>query len=319
MGSKEVFYQEPSSGSSYKESFFFIVEKEEGEERIDRLLAKRFPEKSRSYFQYLMGLGSVFLNGSPAKKRELLREGDEVEIFFEATPTFSIKPEKIPLDILFEDEHFLAVNKPASMVVHPAPGNWSHTFVHALLGHCQDLPFGQDEIRPGIVHRLDKDTSGILLAAKTEKAHQNLVEAFRSREIEKTYLAICIGKPVNGLIKQPIKRDPVHRKKMRVSQEGKPSETLCQVLAFNDQISLVRLVPFSGRTHQIRVHMQFLKTPILGDREYGNISLNHAFKVQRQCLHAYQMKLKHPITRETIHLTAKIPEDIKKWILTLPS
>ncbi len=314
MVSEEALLEAPPVESS-----FFIVEQVEEKERIDRFLAKKFPEKSRSYFQYLMEIGAVFLNGVPARKREIIQEGDEVEVLFEKTPTFSLKPEKIPLDILYEDEHFLAVNKPFSMVVHPAPGNWSHTFVHALLGHCEEIPFGKEELRPGIVHRLDKDTSGILLAAKTERAHQNLIEAFRNREIEKTYLAICIGRPVNGLIKQPIKRDPVHRKKMRVSEEGKPSETLCHVLAYNDQISLVRLKPLSGRTHQIRVHMQFVKTPILGDSEYGNISLNKAMKVKRQCLHAYQIKLKHPITKEPLFFTATIPEDIKKWIYHLSS
>lgn len=294
-----------------------IIQKEEENERIDKLLSSRFAKKSRNYFQYLIQEGCVFRNGEKVRKRDLLKEGDEIEVFFRLSPELSLEPENIPLDILFEDEHILVVNKPAGMVVHPAPGNWNQTFVNALLHHCQNLPTSQDESRPGIVHRLDKNTSGILIAAKTTLAHQKLIEAFQEKKIEKTYLAICIGKPPNGVIQQPIGRDPRYRKKMRVSEEGKPAQTKCHILAFNDKMSLVQLNPITGRTHQLRVHMKYCKTPILGDEVYGNASLNKAFEATRQCLHAYQIKLSHPVFQTPLHFVAPLPNDLKKWILQI--
>ena len=160
--------------------FLFITAEEEGI-RIDKLLAERFPQHSRTYFQHLIENVFVLLNGEPVKKRIEPEEGDEIEICFQATPEASLEPESIPLEILYEDEYLLAINKPAGMVVHPAPGHWSGTFVNALLAHCQTLAPGSDPLRPGIVHRLDKDTTGVLLAAKTLQAHQKLIELFSNR------------------------------------------------------------------------------------------------------------------------------------------
>lgn len=303
--------------SSQGEKFFFTVSKEEENQRIDRLLTQRFSDKSRTYFQYLLASGYVWINEVPVKKRESPKEGDRVAVFFEKTPAFSLDPEEINLDILYEDEDLIAINKPPGMVVHPAPGNWKGTFVNALLAHCKKLIGFSDSLRPGIVHRLDKDTSGVLLAAKTEKAQQQLVEAFKQRRVNKTYLAICLGTPPNGIIRQPISRDPIHRKRMSLSEKGKPAQTECFVLAYNEKISLVKLKPFSGRTHQLRVHMSFLRTPILGDDLYGNPSFNHALKALRPQLHAYQIQFSHPITQEPMHLMAPLPEDMKAWIQKL--
>ncbi len=292
--------------------FLFISQEEEGV-RIDKLLANRFPEHSRTYFQHLLDIGCVLLNGEPVKKRIIPEEGDEIEICFQATPEASLEPEAIPLDILYEDEHILAVNKPVGMVVHPAPGHWSGTFVNALLAHCKDVAAGEDPLRPGIVHRLDKDTSGVLLAAKTVAAHQKLIEMFSLQKMEKLYLAICQGRPVSRVIDIPIGRHPVHRKEMTVLPDGRKAVTEIQLAASNDKISLVLVKPKTGRTHQIRVHLKHIGCPVVGDALYGKKDL-HA----RQLLHAYQLAFEHPITKVEMRLAAPIPDDMKEWIQKLP-
>jgi 23S rRNA pseudouridine1911/1915/1917 synthase len=289
----------------------FLIAAEEAGQRLDKLLAHRFPHYSRTYFQHLIEIGCVLLNGEPAKKRFLPEEGDEIEVCFQATPELSLEPENIPLDILYEDEYLLAVNKPVGMVVHPAPGHWSGTFVNALLGHCSHLAPGSDPLRPGIVHRLDKDTSGVLLAAKTTATHQKLIEMFSSRRIQKLYLAVCVGKPRNGIVNLPIGRHPVHRKQMTTLPDGREAITEFQVLAFNERNSLVLARPTTGRTHQIRVHLKHLGCPILGDTLYGST------EAERQLLHAYRLSLTHPITQAPLHLTAPLPEDMKTWMQRL--
>jgi 23S rRNA pseudouridine1911/1915/1917 synthase len=289
-----------------------LVDPEEAGLRIDRLLTLRYPLFSRTYFQKLIEDGFVLLNGEKIKKRLVPGEGDEIEVSFQCNPEISLEPENIPLEILFEDDHLLAVNKPAGMVVHPAPGHPNKTFVNALLYHCKDLK-GVDRLRPGIVHRLDKDTSGLLLAAKTDIAHHKLVESFSSRQIEKTYLAICLGKPVNTTINAPIGRHPTKRKEMAISVNGrgKDAMTEIQVLAFNDRMSLVLAKPRTGRTHQIRVHLKHIGCPVLGDPVYGRAT---DWKVERQLLHAYRLDFLHPITSLPLSLLAPLPEDMKEWI-----
>ncbi len=178
------------TSESPEPTVLFISEGDEGN-RIDKLLAARYPHHSRTYFQNIIELGCVLLNGEPVKKRSIPEEGDEIEVCFPLTPESTVEPEPIPLEIIYEDEHFLAANKPAGMVVHPAPGHRSGTFVNALLAYCKQIS-SLDPLRPGIVHRLDKDTSGILLAAKTVEAHQKLIDKFSNREMEKLYLAIYI-------------------------------------------------------------------------------------------------------------------------------
>lgn len=291
--------------------FLFISAEEEGI-RIDKFLSIRFPNHSRTYFQHLIDIGCVLLNGEPIKKRTIPEEGDEIEIFFQATPEASLLPENIPLDILYEDEHILAINKPAGMVVHPAPGHWSGTFVNALLGHCQNLAPCSDPLRPGIVHRLDKDTTGVLLAAKTLAAHQKLIELFSTRQMDKLYLAICHGRPTSTLINAPIGRHPVHRKEMAALPDGREAITEIQIAAFNEKTSLILAKPRTGRTHQIRVHLKHINCPVLGDTLYGRKD-----DCERQLLHAYRLSFDHPITNAPIRLIAPIPADMKLWMQKL--
>lgn len=289
-----------------------IITEEEESCRLDKLLTLRYPDHSRTYFQYLIEEGFVLLNGERAKKRTLLEEGDEIEVCFQLTPEISLEAEDIPLDIIYEDEHILAINKPVGMVVHPAPGHWSGTFVNALLGHCKNLPTS-DPLRPGIVHRLDKDTTGILLAAKTLDAHKKLIEKFSNRTMEKTYLAICMGKPPAGIISAPIGRHPVHRKEMAVIPDGREAVTDVRIVAFGQNMTLALLKPKTGRTHQIRVHLKHLGAPILGDSVYGSSKS----AAHRQMLHAYKLSFTHPITNEPMNLCAPIPSDMKHWMQQL--
>lgn len=296
---------------------FFIVSPEEAQIRLDKLLVLHFPEHSRTYFQFLIEQGCVLVNGQPLKKREFPKVGDEIDVRFLLTPEISLEPQNIPLDILYEDEHLIAVNKPANMVVHPAPGHPDRTFVNALLFHCRNLPTS-DPVRPGIVHRLDKDTTGILLAAKTSQCHAKLVEIFSQRRIEKDYLAICVGTPKEGLIDAPIKRHPVHRKEMAVCpSEGKEAKSICRVLKKNEKISLVEVQLLTGRTHQIRVHLKHVGAPVLGDPVYGSVNANKRFETTRQLLHASRLRFLHPITGAPLDLSAPIPNDFLSYIQTI--
>ncbi|MCC6128023.1 MAG: RluA family pseudouridine synthase [Chlamydiae bacterium] len=299
---------------SSSDPHFLSVPSEAAGMRLDKFLADAFPQFSRSYFQYLIDFKLVLLNGEPVKKRILLEVADEIEIQFELAEEWSLTPEPMDFEILFEDEHFLAVNKPAGLVVHPAPGHWTGTFVHGLLAHCQHLSTCDDPLRPGIVHRLDKDTSGVLLAAKTRPAHGQLAELFSSRKMEKMYLAVCSGRPPNGLVNAPIGRHPVHRKEMTVLSEGKEAISLVQTLAFNSQVSLVSIRPQTGRTHQIRVHLKHLGHPVLGDPVYGSDRVNSALRPNRLLLHAYRLHFIHPFTGQKIELCAPLPDDLRQWV-----
>lgn len=291
-----------------------IVSKEESQNRrLDKILVERFGEKSRSYFQYLIENDCVLLNGKTVKKSTCPKEGDEIEIFFLATPEISLEPENIPLNIIFEDEHIIVINKPANMVVHPAPGHYSSTFVNALLFHCKNLAT-QNNLRPGIVHRLDKDTTGLLIAAKTSLAHQKLISTFQGRKIIKKYLAICCGVPPEGKISAPIGRHPLKRKEMAIIEDGKEAISAFTVLDSKNNMSLVLGELFTGRTHQLRVHLNHLKTPILGDEVYGNKKLNKQYQINRPLLHAYRLQFMHPITQLPLDLRAPLPQDIKKII-----
>lgn len=293
-----------------------IVTEEEIGERLDKILAKRFKEVySRTYFQNLIDEQLVLLNGLPVKKRIKPQEGDEIEVEFAASPEIDLSPEPIPLDIIYEDEHLLAVNKPAGMVVHPAPGHWNGTFVNALLYHCGSLPKTEEQsLRPGIVHRLDKETSGVLLAAKSLIMQQKLITLFSSRQVYKEYLAICIGQPQNGEINAPIGRHPVYRKQMAVTSTGRQAISHCQTIATNGKLSIVKIVIATGRTHQIRVHLKFKGTPVLGDSLYGIPSINQQYVAERQLLHAARIKFQHPLTLAQLDLSAPLPEDIRSFV-----
>lgn len=291
----------------------FIVD-EATEDRIDIFLAKRYKEYSRSYFQELIEKEQVLLNGNPLKKREVPSIGDQILVHFKNRPGPDLSPQAISLDILYEDAHLIAINKPVNMVVHPAPGNWSNTFVNALLNHCS-LPETSD-VRPGIVHRLDKETSGVLIAAKTDLAHQKISELFASRQMQKEYVAIVIGKVVSQTINLPIKSCPIHRKKMIVCpEEGKEALTEVELLGFNGNLSKLLLKPKTGRTHQIRVHLKHLGNPVLGDKLYGKASINERYKADRHYLHAKKLSFIHPITGEPLTLEAPLPKEMEEMFL----
>lgn len=289
--------------------------------RLDKLLSLRFQDaKSRTYFQYLIEQQKVLLNGSVVKKRVQPKAGDAVEIHYIYPPQLSLEPEEIPLEIIFEDEHLIAVNKRAGMVVHPSIGNWSGTFVNALLHYCGDVKaligtseLKNDSIRPGIVHRLDKDTTGILVAAKTRQAQERLSNLFANREIYKQYFAVCVGNPGNQTIDLPIARNPKCYKQMAVIPTGKKALSHCQTLSFDGTLSAVSVQLVTGRTHQIRVHLQALGTPVLGDPVYGNAKVNKSYGVQRQMLHAYCLRFIHPFTQELLELKAPLPNEMSAF------
>jgi len=297
------------------DSDLIFITKEEAGQRLDKILAERFQEMhSRTYFQTLIDERLVLLNGVPVKKRVKPQEGDEIEIQFVAAPELQLLPENIPLDVLYEDEYLIAINKPVGMVVHPAVGNWTGTFVNALLYHCREISSEDSTLRPGIVHRLDKETSGVLIAAKTSKVQQKLTELFASRQIYKEYLAICIGRPKDGEIDAPIGRHPVHRKQMAIVPTGRKAISFCKTKAWNEKLSIVQVVISTGRTHQIRVHLKYLGTPILGDGLYGNIQINKQYGVDHQLLHASVLRFIHPITGQPLEFKAPPPSSMIKFI-----
>ncbi|MBI5274621.1 MAG: RluA family pseudouridine synthase [Chlamydiales bacterium] len=275
--------------------------------RLDQALSSIFQQHSRTYFQYLIEQQAVKVNGTVLKKREKIKVNDTISVNFLAMPEISLKAQEIPLDIIYEDEHILVINKPQGMVVHPAPGHVDNTFVNALLHHCQTLDFQENELRPGIVHRLDKDTSGIMMSAKTTKAHQELVKSFAKREVKKTYLAICIGKPIEGIIHAPIGRHPIKRKEMSIQPDGKEAITDIKIIRSNGQLSLIEAKPVTGRTHQIRVHLKHTGHPILGDTTYGLDKWNQKHQFFQQLLHSYQIIFPHPITKKNLTLSSSLP------------
>lgn len=298
-----------------EETDLLIVTEDEEGERLDKLLARRFKEVySRTYFQYLIDEHLVLLNGLPVKKRIKPQVGDEIEVQFAAIPEIDLTPEAIPLSILYEDDDLLVIDKPAGMVVHPAPGNWSGTFVNALLYHCQQLEDHSSSLRPGIVHRLDKETSGVLVAAKTLDIQQKLIELFASRQVYKEYVAVCIGHPPDGEIRAPIGRHPIHRKQMAIVPTGREAISICKTLGYHDKLSLVQVVIATGRTHQIRVHLKYKGTPVLGDNLYGNPSLNQYYSAQRQLLHAAVMRFRHPRTNQEMEWRAPLPPDMQRFV-----
>lgn len=285
-----------------------IISPEEKGERLDIVLKNRYPSFSRTYMQFLIAEGAVLVNGEIVKKRTFLYEGDEIEICFILTPGINLTPQNIPLDILFEDDYLIAVNKPLGMVVHPATGHPQDTFVNALLYHCGEGAFAKEDIRPGIVHRLDKDTTGVLLAAKTPQAHRQLIELFSTRAIKKTYFAFCVGNPGHRTIDLPLGRHPIKRKEMAVVMEGgKSAVTLCKTLGQAENLSFVELGLITGRTHQIRVHLKHCNSPVLGDPVYGSSSANKHWNIFTQLLHAAHIEFIHPVTKNPISITAPLP------------
>jgi 23S rRNA pseudouridine1911/1915/1917 synthase len=290
---------------------------EKPNKRLDAWLAENEPEHSRARWQALIRDGLVTLNGKTVKPNSTLHTGDRVEWTIPEPTTSEVLAEDIPLDILFEDAHLIIINKPAGLVVHPAAGNENGTLVNALLHHCTDLAGIGGEKRPGIVHRLDKDTSGVMVVAKTEKAMAELARQFKKRETEKEYLAIVRGipNPQSGRIKTTIGRHPILRKKMAANvKRGRHAVSAYKVLEELSNASLLRIRIETGRTHQIRVHMAFIKHPVLGDRLYARPQPADAARPDRQMLHAAKLVITHPDTGERLCFNAPLPPDMEELL-----
>ena len=293
--------------------------------RLDQCLAEIFPDYSRSKLQIWLKDGRVLVDGEQRKGREKLDGGEEIELDAEAEQVVEYDAEDIPLDIVYEDESILIVNKPAGLVVHPAVGNWTGTLVNALLNHVPSL----DTLpRAGIVHRIDKDTSGLLMVAKTLQAHNSLVEQLQERSIHREYLALGKGwMTAGGTVDQPIGRHPVDRKRNAVRRDGKEAVTHYRLEQRFKRHTLIRVKLETGRTHQIRVHMSHINYPLVGDQTYGgrfqmpaecNPALADALRnFKRQALHATKLGLDHPETGEYMEWEQPMPEDMQNLIKLL--
>ena len=293
--------------------------------RLDKILLDRNPDFSRSRIEGLIKGGFVKVNSVVAEKAGMkVAETDVIEMEIPPPVPATPEPEDIPLDVVYEDSDMLVVNKAPGMVVHPAPGHFTGTLVNALLYHCPDLSGIGGVARPGIVHRLDQDTSGLIVVAKSQKAMENLVKAFAShKHIEKTYIAVCHGRPRldSGRIENFIGRHPVDRKRMAIVQRnGKSAITNWKVLSTPSEsrekgYSLIECMIETGRTHQIRVHMASLGTPVIGDKQYGKQALDKRLPVvpARQMLHAWRLTLWHPVESRQMTFTAPIPTDMSVY------
>ena len=277
--------------------------------RLDRFLANKLPEYSRSRLQQLVRTGFVRLNGATTRPRHLVRSGDKIELTEAPLEKIDNQPEPIPLEVLFEDKDIIVINKPPGLVVHPGAGHRQHTLVNALLSHCPTLSGIGGKERPGIIHRLDKETSGCLVAAKNDGAHRELSRQFAERRVEKIYLALVAGKLGKdaGVIEEKIGRHPVHRQRMSVAAaRGRPAKTDYRVICSGDQASLVECRLYSGRTHQIRVHLHHLGHPVLGDKVYA---AHLAKNFPRHMLHAWKLGFRHPRSGESKSFEASLPDD----------
>jgi 23S rRNA pseudouridine1911/1915/1917 synthase len=298
----------------------FVVSPAQAGQRLDRFLAS-LTSATRSHIKVLIDQERVRVAGKPQKAGHVLRPQEEIEVLpLPALPS-TATPQEIPLEILYEDEFFAAINKPAGMVVHPAPGQWNGTVVNALL-----FRWGQTDtansLRPGIVHRLDKDTSGVLLVAKDERTLERLTHQFKERQVHKTYIAAVVGRfsTAAGEITWPIGRHPEDRKKMSIhARKGRPALSRYRVVAERGGVTLVRLFPETGRTHQLRVHLAALGHPIVGDRIYGSPGAlrMHAPLIRtfpRQALHAESLQFSHPATGAALTITAPYPADFAQLL-----
>ncbi|NJN79565.1 MAG: RluA family pseudouridine synthase [Anaerolineales bacterium] len=289
----------------------------EGEtsERLDKFLVTCLPEFSRARLQGLIADSFVLVNGNPAKKSgQVLENGFDIEIRIPAIAPSGLTAENIPLDIVFENDDLIVVNKPAGMVVHPAAGHASGTLVNAVLGYDPDLEGIGGEERPGLVHRLDKETSGLIVLAKNEQAHNWLQDQFRLRTVEKTYLALVDGKPQtpSGRVEAAIGRDTSQRKKMAIVSDKKGRQAISEYKTLESfkEHTLLEFHPLTGRTHQIRLHCAFLGCPIVGDSVYGK--RNNSVEINRHFLHATKLKIVLPNEKNPHTFEAQLPEELKK-------
>jgi len=285
--------------------------------RLDRFLANALPQFSRSRIQQLIREDFVKLNGEKARPRDLLHAGDDVDLTEPPPDKIDNQPENIPLSVLFEDRDLIVINKPSGLVVHPGAGHREHTLVNALLHHCTELSGIGGKERPGIVHRLDKDTSGCMVVAKNDEAHRDLSGQFAARSVEKIYLALVAGKMRrgSGTIEAKIGRHPGHRQRMAVAvTRGRSAKTEYRVLRSGSEMSLVECRLHSGRTHQIRVHLHHLGNPVLGDKVYAP---KLATIFPRQMLHSWKLGFRHPRTAKWKSFEASLPSDFEQALKTL--
>ena len=294
----------------------FVVSANDARLRLDQFLAKRLPEYSRSRLQQLIRTGFVRLNEQTTLPRQIVRSGDKINLIEPPLEKIETLPEPIPLNLLFEDDDLIVINKPAGLTVHPGAGQREHTLVNALLSHCRTLSGIGGKERPGIVHRLDKETSGCLVVAKNDIAHRELSRQFAARTVEKIYLALVAGKlrKAAGIIDEKIGRHPVRRQQMSVtSKQGRTAKTEYRAIRSSDQATLVECRLHSGRTHQIRVHLHHLDHPVLGDKIYAP---RFAKNFPRQMLHAWKLGFRHPRTGEWKNFEAPLPADFNEAIRT---
>lgn len=298
--------------------FTFRVDENSQGERLDVHLTKQIETISRSHAQKLISSGQVMVNDKSVKSNYKLTLNDAIVVNIPDAQPAEIAPEHIPLDILYEDNDVIVINKPRGMVVHPAAGNYQGTLVNALLEHCEGLSGINGVIRPGIVHRLDKDTSGVMIAAKTDRAHINLAKQIKDRTASRKYLAIVHGniKEADGVINAPIGRHSADRKKMAVTfNNSKEAKTLFKVIERFGNYTLVECKLLTGRTHQIRVHMAYIGNPVVGDPKYGP-ERKH-FPIKGQALHSKELTFQHPVTGAIMTFMADLPPDMTNILASL--
>ncbi len=286
----------------------FVVDRQDT--RLDKYVSDKCPELSRTQAQKLIGEGHITVNDRAAKASHKLNIGDRVNIAIPPAAPSTLSPEAIPLNIIYEDDDLLVIDKPAGLTVHPAPGHPSHTLVNAILSYFPHLADIGDSLRPGIVHRLDKDTSGVMLVAKNSAAQANLAEQFETRSVAKTYLVLVRGHltPENGIIEASIGRDPRNRKRMAVVAEGKEARTEYHVVEYVGDYTMLEVRPETGRTHQIRVHLAAISHPVIGDTTYGARSAY----LSRQFVHASRLGFKLPSTGKYVEFESELPPDLVK-------
>ena len=300
------------------ENYLFEIQ-ENQQMRLDKYLAEQFPEHTRSYLQKLIKDGEVLVNGKNVKTGYQLSKGDEVSVNIPEPKELDVEPQKMDLDIVYEDDDVILINKPKGMVVHPAPGHTTDTLVNGLLYHCKDNLSGINGVaRPGIVHRIDRDTTGILIVCKNDMSHNSIAAQLKEHSINRRYRALVHGnlKEDTGTVEGAIGRHPIDRKKMSINEKnGKPAVTHYTVLERFGNYTLIECRLETGRTHQIRVHMSSIGHPLVGDEVYGPAKC--PFKLQGQCLHAMVLGFVHPRSGEYMEFSAELPEYFEELLRKL--
>ncbi|HQA06486.1 MAG TPA: RluA family pseudouridine synthase [Syntrophomonadaceae bacterium] len=298
-------------------SQLYLIEEDMEGERLDAFLAEVIADLSRTAIKDLISNGRVLVDGQARKPSYRVKEGEQVLIHVPEARQVSIKPQNIPLEIIYQDQDLAVVNKPKGMVVHPAHGNWENTMVNALLYHIKDLSGINGELRPGIVHRLDKDTSGVMVVAKHDQAHRILAEQIKEHSIKREYQALVHGviKENLGTIEAPIGRSRTDRKKMAVTADGRTAISRYRVLERYQNYTLVQVSLLTGRTHQIRVHFSFIKHPVVGDTVYGPAKNN--LGLDSQALHACVLGFNHPRTGDYMEFNSPLPDEFQQALLKL--